>query len=215
MKVSNRLYSVSLLVHENEKIIDIGCDHGLLDIYLTLNKKCICSCCDVSPNIVFRAVSNISKYHLLDSINVFVGNGYNDLKLDYDSVMILAGMGTATILKILEKNKTNNIICQTNTDLYLLRKTICEMGYFISNENITFENNRYYITIRFTRGNSLYSYDELLLGPILLQKKDSLFHDYVVNLYNKNINGYNKSFEYGSDSFKELRKMIYCLKKYI
>ena len=161
--ISNRLKSVSPLINYGEEIIDIGCDHGLLDIYLTMNCGCICHCCDVSEYIINRAISNFKKYDL--DIDCFVGNGFDDLKIKDNVVMILSGMGTSTILKILEKNKTNSIICQTNTDLYELRKNICDMGYYISSEDLVYDNGRYYVSIRFNKGVSNYSYDEYLLGP--------------------------------------------------
>ena len=141
-------------------------------------------------------------------------NGYDDLKIDSNTVMILAGMGTSTILKILEKNKTNSIICQTNTDLYDLRKSICSMGYCISSENLVFDNGRYYVNIRFSKGNCEYSYDEYLLGPCLLKEKALLFYEYVRNLYNKNIKGYSKSLEFDNCDIN-LELMMNCLKKYI
>ena len=129
--------------------------------------------------------------------------------------MVLSGMGTSTILKILDKNKTCDIICQTNTDLYLLRKSVCDMGYYIVSEDLVFDNNRYYVSIRFSVGRFSYNYDELLLGPCLLKNKNSLFNSYVNNMYRKIIRGYNKSIEFNSDSFSELDLMINCLEKYI
>lgn len=213
--VSNRLKSISSLINDYEDITDIGCDHALLDIYLTLNKNCRCHCCDVSKYIVNRAIDNINKYNLKDKIDVFVGNGFNNLNLDFNTVMVLSGMGTSTILKILDKNKTCDIICQTNTDLYLLRKSVCDMGYYIVSEDLVFDNNRYYVSIRFSVGRSSYNYDELLLGPCLLKNKNSLFNSYVNNMYRKIIRGYNKSIEFNSDSFSELDLMINCLEKYI
>jgi tRNA (adenine22-N1)-methyltransferase len=212
--VSKRLKSISSLINYGEDIIDIGCDHGLLDIYLTLECGCHCSCCDVNSNIVNRAISNIKKYNLLDSINVFVGNGFDDLGLSYNQVMVMSGMGTSTILRILEKNKTHDIICQTNTDLYSLRKGICEMGYCISSEDIVFDNGRYYISVRFSIGSSNYTYDELLLGPCLIKSDSKIFHDYINNLYKKIIGGYNKSILFESNN-SELELMVNCLKKYI
>ena len=211
--ISNRLKSISSLVNMGEDIVDIGCDHGLLDIYLTLEYGCHCKCLDVSSSIIERAISNISKYGLLDKIDVYVGNGFDDLGLNYNSVMILAGMGTSTILRILENNRTSSIICQTNTDLYDLRKNVCNMGYYISSEDIVFDNNRYYVSIRFEKGISNYSYDELLLGPCLIKSNSSIFFDYVNNLYNKIIKGYEKSILFNGESSMEL--MINSLRKYI
>ena len=211
--VSDRLKSISSLVNMGEDIVDIGCDHGLLDIYLTLEYGCYCKCLDVNSNIINRAIGNISKYGLLDKIDVSVGNGFDDLGLNFNSVMVLAGMGTSTILRILENNRTSSIICQTNTDLYDLRKNVCNMGYYISSEDIVFDNNRYYVSIRFEEGISNYSYDELLLGPCLIKSNSSIFFDYVNSLYNKNIKGYEKSILFNGESSMEL--MINSLRKYI
>ena len=38
IKLSKRLDAISSLVPINSKVVDIGCDHGLLDIYLYQNK---------------------------------------------------------------------------------------------------------------------------------------------------------------------------------
>ena len=213
--VSNRLKSISSLINNGEDIIDIGCDHALLDIYLTLEKNCFCRCCDVNQGIINRAINNIKKNNLEGKIDVFVGNGFDDLNLDFDIVMVLSGMGTSTILKILAKNKTHDIICQTNTDLYLLRKSICDMGYYIVSEDLVFDNNRYYVSIRFSVGSVSYSFDELLLGPCLLKDRNSLFNSYVSNMYNKLIKGHSKSIQFNSDSFNDLDIIINCLKKYM
>lgn len=215
INVSSRLLAIASLVSSGDKIVDIGCDHGLLDIYLTLNKSCKCVCYDVDKHIIDRAISNISKYNLLDKIEVLVGNGFSNLNISNDDVIVLAGMGTTTILKILEKNKSDKIICQTNTDLYDLRKNVCDMGYYILDENIVFDNNRYYVTIKFDLGNRNYSYDDYLLGPILRLSSSHLFKDYVRSLYNKNIKGYNKAIEFSADKLTDFSIFMETLKKYI
>lgn len=212
--ISDRLLSIASLIRDGEEIIDIGCDHGLLDVYLYLNKKCICHCCDVNKGIVDRAILNFKKYDILDNIDVFVGNGFDDLGLSDNVTIILSGMGTSTILKILEKNHTDNIICQTNTDLYDLRKSICGMGYYIDSEDLVFDNCRYYVSIKFSRGSSDYSFDEYLLGPCLIKEKSTLFYSYVKHIYDKNIKGYNLSNEFNNVN-PQINLMIECLKKYI
>ena len=39
IKLSKRLEAISSLIPNNSKIIDVGCDHGLLDIYLYQKKN--------------------------------------------------------------------------------------------------------------------------------------------------------------------------------
>ena len=213
INIKKRLLAIVSLIEENEKIIDVGCDHGLLDVYLTTQKNCFCKACDINNNIIQRARLNFIKYQVLDKIDLFVGNGFNDLNIEEDRTIILAGMGTSTMLKILEKNKTKKIVCQTNTDLYELRKNVCEMGFYISREVITFYNNRFYVTIEFIRGKKIYSYEDYLLGPELKLKQDDLFKKYVNYLYKKNIKGYNKAKEYNNLK-NELSKLIEVLGKY-
>lgn len=215
MKISKRLLSISNLVLENEDIVDIGCDHCLVDIYLALEKNCNCKCYDMTHEIISKALKNIKKYNLDSKINTYVGNGFNDLNLNYDNLLIMSGMGTYTILKILNTNKTKSIICQTNTDLYLLRKNVCEMGYYIKDEEIVYDNKRFYVTIRFEEGNSNYNFCEYFLGPVLINKKDDLFLEYVNSLYNKINVLYKNNKKYDNFDSDKLRNILDCLKRYV
>ena len=39
IKLNERLKTISAFINDSENIIDVGCDQGLLGIYLFLNKK--------------------------------------------------------------------------------------------------------------------------------------------------------------------------------
>ena len=39
IKLSPRLKQIAEYINDNSNMVDIGCDHGLLDIYLIQNKK--------------------------------------------------------------------------------------------------------------------------------------------------------------------------------
>lgn len=206
--------SIVSFVSDGERIIDVGCDHGLLDVYLTINKNCSCRACDVNNDIINRAYLNFIKYDVLKDIDLFVGNGFNDLNIENCETVVLSGMGTSTILKILNVNRSNKIICQTNTDLYDLRVGVCSIGYYINREDLVFDNGKYYVTIEFLKGDSSYNYDEYLLGPCLLKDNTDLFKQYIKRMYDKNINGYNKAKEF-NNNLSDFEKMINTLKKYI
>ena len=86
IKLSKRLEAISSLIPKNSNIIDIGCDHGLLDIYLYQKKMCnkiIAS--DVNENALNSAVNNIKKYHLEKSIETRLGNGLDTIT-DLDNI---------------------------------------------------------------------------------------------------------------------------------
>ena len=69
INLSKRLKKIADYIPENSRIVDIGCDHALLDIYLVQTKKTnqiIAS--DINPNALKNAKKNIKKYNLEDKI---------------------------------------------------------------------------------------------------------------------------------------------------
>ena len=167
VKLSPRLEAVSSYVKDDSKIIDIGCDHAFLDIYLYKNRnniKIIAS--DVNEKALQNAKANIHKYNLDNKIDTRLGSGLTVLNDEDIDTIILAGMGSFTMLKILnhdllKKTSIKQIIVQSNTDLYLLRKEVIKKGFYIKNEQVIKENNLYYVIINFERGKRKYSKKEL------------------------------------------------------
>ena len=184
IKISKRLEAISSLIKNNSKIIDIGCDHGLLDIYLyqkNISKKIIAS--DINENALNNAKENIKKYKLDNVIETRLGNGLDSLreKDDIDTIVI-SGMGAHTIIGILKNNlnklkKINTIIIQSNTKLDLLRKEINKLNYIIDDEILVEDNRKMYTIIKFIKGKKKYTKKELYFGPILLKKNDKIFKD--------------------------------------
>lgn len=174
--ISNRLKSLVKYVDKNDKIIDIGCDHALLDIYLIKNKiidNIIVS--DVHPSALNAGIENIKKYKLENKIDTRLGDGLKALKeKDVVNTILISGMGTNTIKTILDKDKLgsiNKLIIQSNNDHELLRKYIVELGYIIEAEEYFVDHKKSYINIIFKKGKKKYSNIELRYGPYLL-------HDY-------------------------------------
>lgn len=180
-KLSKRLEVVSSFINDNSKIIDIGCDHGLLSIYLAKKYKNISIIAsDVNKNALSSAINNIKESKLEGIIETRLGSGLEVVSPEEIDTVVIAGMGSNTIVGILKYSKdklanVKNIIVQSNTDLYFLRKNITSIGYFIEDEILVEDKNIIYTVIKFTRGKKKYSYKELYLGPILLTKKDKLF----------------------------------------
>lgn len=182
-KLSKRLEMVANFIDNNDKsVIDIGCDHGLLSIYLAnkfKNLKIIAS--DVNKNALDNAKKNITKCGLNDRIETRLGSGIfvinNNDNID---TIVVAGMGTNTIVEFLKCSRdklvnVNKIIIQSNTDLYFLRKNMVSMGYFIDDEELVVDKGIIYTIIKFVKGKMKYSYKELYLGPILISKNSGLF----------------------------------------
>ena len=180
-KLSKRLEVVASFIKDNSKIVDIGCDHGLLSIYLANKYKNInIIASDVNKNALSYAINNIKNVGLENRIETRLGSGLEVVAPDEIDTVVIAGMGSNTIVGILKYSKdklvnVNNIIVQSNTDLYFLRKNITSIGYYIEDEVLVEDKNIIYTVIKFTKGKKRYSYKELYLGPILLEKNDNLF----------------------------------------
>lgn len=167
--ISNRLKSLVKYVNKADKVIDIGCDHALLDVFLVKNdvvSSVIVS--DVSSNALRQGISNIKKYNLENNIDARVGNGMDVLEsTDNVDTIIISGMGTNTILEILNNRYLSNIkkmIIQSNKDYYELRRSVVKLGFVISSEEVIEDNNKLYINIVFVRGIKDYSVEELKYG---------------------------------------------------
>ena len=187
MKLSKRLETVASLVEENRSIIDIGCDHALLSIFIALNmnpKKVIAS--DNKTGPLAGAKDNINKYKVSDKVIIKLGDGVDPIEPDINTI-IISGMGGLNIVGIL-KYKTevfknvDTIILSPNTDSDFVRREICKLGFFIDEEKLIKDNNIIYPIIRFKKGKRHYKKIEYLLGPILINKKEELFVEYLNNL---------------------------------
>ncbi|MDD5827054.1 MAG: tRNA (adenine(22)-N(1))-methyltransferase TrmK, partial [Bacilli bacterium] len=71
IKLSPRLSGIAEFIKDDCSMVDIGCDHGLLDIYLVQNKKNIqVIASDVNENALNNAKKNIKKYQVEDKMSV-------------------------------------------------------------------------------------------------------------------------------------------------
>ena len=180
-KLSKRLEVVANFIKDSSKIIDIGCDHGLLSIYLAgIYKNINIIASDVNKNALSSAINNIKNARLEDRIETRLGSGLEVVSPEEIDTVIIAGMGSNTIVGILKYSKdklvnVNNIIVQSNTDLYFLRKNVTSIGYYIEDEVLVEDKGIIYTVIKFTKGKRKYNYKELYLGPILMGKKGKLF----------------------------------------
>lgn len=192
IKLSKRLKTIASMVDKNSIIADIGCDHALLDIYLSQNKiinKSIAV--DVNKNALNFAIKNIKQSGVY---NVFprLGDGLFAInKEDKVNTLIISGLGDQKIIFILKENvnalsSINNIIIQSNAEGYQVRSKITKLGYFICDETLVLDKKIMYTIIKFKKGNKKYNKRQLFFGPKLLVNKDPLFYNMVNNLIEKN-----------------------------
>ena len=146
--LTKRLKVITNFVSKDDSLVDVGCDHGLLSIYLVENNlvnKVIAS--DINSNALASAIKNIEKFHL--EIPTVLSDGLNNIDDYYDTV-IIAGMGTSTILHILDyKDKPNKLIISSHNEHYKLRRELNKLGYKIISESVIYENKHYYVIMKY------------------------------------------------------------------
>ena len=142
MKLSKRLKAICDLVPEYSNVIDVGTDHGYVPIYLNLVKKCNCLATDISLKSLEKAKTNAFKTKA--NISFFQTDGLNNIELD-KQIIIISGMGTANILKILDISLNNDLIISTNNDVNTLKEKIKEKNYYIHREILVEEHKKYEI----------------------------------------------------------------------
>lgn len=190
----NRIEAIYSFIDLKDRVVDVGCDQAKLGILLAKrNQKSIAS--DISPKVIERASLDIRKLGLDNLIDLRVSNGLQNIKEAEADTLVLSGMGTHTILEILDntKLKFNKIITISNNYHNILRDKMNELNYKVDKELIIKENNKYYNLILFTEGTKKYSQKEILLG---LNQVDS-------KQYNKYLNHLLKKYKTIKESSKD------------
>lgn len=154
--LSKRLKTITEFLNKEDCLVDVGCDHGLLSIYLVRNKlvqKVIAS--DVNSNALSSAISNIKKANL--DIETVLSDGINNIDLKDINTLVIAGMGTSTIKHILfdsdKLTNINKIVTQSNNDHEMLRKFMNSIGYYLDNELYVLDKGKWYVTSCFVKSS--------------------------------------------------------------
>ncbi len=142
MKLSKRLKAISDLIPANSNVIDVGADHAFLDIYLNKYKNCKCLAIDKSKYCTNTAISNAKKYHA--NITAITNDGLNNINLN-DEIIVISGMGTKNIQKILNFDLQNDLILSSHTNIEDLKHFLQTKNYFIYKELIIEDGKTYNI----------------------------------------------------------------------
>ena len=183
MKINDRLKKIGDLVEANSFCLDVGCDHGLLDIYLVKRKagiKAIAS--DIAEGPLDHAKQNIKRERLEKEIETRLGPGLSTYSDEVDTV-IISGMGGRSIIGICKENmsimkKIDTYIISPNNYQEDVKRFFCKNGYYIENEEFVKDNKFIYQIIIFKKGRKHYSRKDYFFGPVFLEKKGPLFKEY-------------------------------------
>ncbi len=219
IKISDRLKSLSSYIFDDDKVIDVGCDHALLDIYLVqsgiVNNIYVC---DVNPNALQNGIENIEKYELNSNITPVLSYGIEKIdELDVNTA-IISGMGSKNIIEILSSpnfDKLDKLVLQSNNNHNELRKFLMEKNFNILHEEIIEDAKKIYINIIAIRSYEKieYSEKECEFGPILIKDKENLpyFRNTLKSIediyYRSHSEDSKKKLDYLYEIVKDLEKM--------
>lgn len=194
MRISERLKCVAENVSKNSIVADIGCDHAYTSIYLIKNNIArYVYAMDVNKGPLLRAKQNVEMFDMQDKISVILSNGLKEVKPEYNiETVLISGMGGNLMIDILSAGKVSEIkykelILQPQSHISDLRKFLHNNGYKIINEEMVYEESKYYNIIKCIPGaDAEYSEDEYEYGRLLLLDRSDVFIDYLKYLCEKN-----------------------------
>ena len=162
---------------------DIGCDHGQLTAYLLeRNSGLSMIASDVSAPSLEKAKKLFASKGFGERAKAVVADGLGGIDRAVD-VIVMAGMGAETILKIIREGREKiggaKLILQANVDLPMLRTQLAEQGFAVEKEAFSKAAGRRYVTMLVSIGQRMQlSAREALMGTAIHGMKDDIQRDF-------------------------------------
>ena len=161
MQLSLRLSAIADLVTEGNRLVDVGCDHGYLPVYLIQQKKIPSAIAmDVRKGPLSRAQEHIQQYGLEEYIQTRLSDGLEGLKAGEGDTLVIAGMGGPLMERILTDGRSvrdsfSELILQPQSDIPHFRRFIQSEGWEITEEKMVEEDGKFYPMMRVVYGACL------------------------------------------------------------
>ncbi|MEF9945836.1 MAG: class I SAM-dependent methyltransferase [Lachnospiraceae bacterium] len=186
MELSKRLQAVASMVSKGNKVADIGTDHSYIPIYLVEEGSCpSVIAMDINEGPLERAKAHITEHHLGNYIEARRSNGLQALLPGEVETVIVAGMGGALIMDIMETGKAvakevREFILQPQSEVEKVRRFLQSNQYQIIEENIIEEDGKYYPMMKVIHGeDTTYDLVEFRYGKCLLESKHPVLLQYL------------------------------------
>ncbi len=177
--ISKRLENIISFVSKDDYVADIGTDHGYIPIKLKKNNLCKeVVATDINENALNIAKKNIKENNL--KIKTYLSDGLTlvlDRRID---TLIIAGMGAASILHIIDTINDLNIkkiIVQSNNDLDKLRISMQKKGFYLQDEKVVFDKKHYYVIDKYTKNKRDLRIFEKHFG--IYKKENTNYYNYL------------------------------------
>ncbi|MBQ3385348.1 MAG: SAM-dependent methyltransferase [Erysipelotrichaceae bacterium] len=175
--ISKRIKTLAALIESNERVLDVGCDHAFLAVWLKKNGHSgPIACTELREGPRQNALRNLQENGIED-VEVWLTYGVENVEFDAD-VVVMAGMGFTTVTKIIngrpEYFEGKRMIIQINTEVDKMRRWLMSNGFRIDDE-VMIRDYKYYEILTVSPGQMELDEQQIKFGPCLLQQKGDVF----------------------------------------
>lgn len=184
IKLSNRLKKIAELVDFGATVIDVGTDHGYVPNFLCekkISRDIIAT--DISKNSLEKSIELTRERDNEKYIRNILANGI--VKENRDNI-IIAGLGGIQIAEIILNSieiamSAKKLILQPMQKINILRRELNNMGFEIIDEEIIFEDDRYFEIILARYSGQIKKLEEVdfYFSKSLIEKKDKGYLDFL------------------------------------
>lgn len=193
MQLSKRMQRLASCVTENNRLADVGTDHGYIPIHLVLERKIPSAIAmDVNKGPLERARSHIHEYGLDTYIETRLSDGLTRLGPGEADTVLIAGMGGALTVRILTGgahclDTVKELILQPQSEIHLVRDWLCGHGFRIGLEDLVLDGGKYYPLMRAVHGKTDALTDaERYYGSAAVQRSPEVLRAYLLAETDKN-----------------------------
>lgn len=187
---SQRLRAIVDWLEPGSCLVDIGTDHAALPIALAekgMFKRLVAL--DKNPGPLAKAEANILAAGLTDQVSLLLSDGLDQLDLQGDEVLVLAGMGGYLISQILERGLDKiklgqRLILQPNWTWLTLRHFLADHGFSILKERVVLDRGKLYSIIysQYTAEPYQITDSEAFIGLNIENQTETIYRRYLQRL---------------------------------
>lgn len=189
INLSNRLQAIADMVSKGNRLVDVGCDHGYVPVYLVLKDQIPSAiAADINAGPLERAKEHIAAFGLADKIETRLSNGLAKISPGEGDTLVIAGMGGPLMERILTEGAAvrdtfSELILQPQSDIPRFRKFLLSNGFQITEEKFIFEDGKYYPMMKAVKedcNNAGWTDEELMFGKLLLEEKNTVLKKFLL-----------------------------------
>lgn len=152
--LSRRLQMLADMVTPGNRLVDVGCDHGYLAIYLVQTGICPGAIgMDVREGPLAAARRHVEEAGLEDYIDVRLSDGLAGCGAGEADTLVCAGMGGRLMERILRTDmekagQLRELILQPQSELPRFRAFLRKAGFAVVQEDAVCEEGKYYFAMK-------------------------------------------------------------------